>query len=56
MNDTFLPKREERKVNPLHPYISMYFPRNVLDKFRTCHFEENVVKNQELFQVCDYVF
>ena len=41
-------KREKRKVNHLHPYISI--------NFKHAFYKENVVKNQELFQVCDRFF
>ena len=44
MNDTFLSKREKWKVNHVHPYI------------RRATYDVNVVKNQELLQVCDHFF
>ena len=43
-----LSKREKRKVNHVHPYINI--------NFRHTTYKENVVKNQELFQVCDHFF
>ena len=48
MNETFLSEREKRKVNHVHPYISINF------RHATC--KEKVVKNQELLQVCDHLF
>ena len=59
MNDTFLPKREKRKVNHLHTSISMYFSRTVLDTFQTCnlHGEYSLkIKSSFKFVIISLVF
>ena len=57
MNDTFLPKREKRKVNHLQTSIS--FPRTVLDTFQTCnlHGEYSLkIKSSFKFVIISLVF